>query len=107
MIKNLLVNAGDARDVGLIPGSGRSPGGGHGNLLQYSRLGNAMVCGAWWTTVHGSQKSWMQLSTQDLKEEYLLILGRPSNWVLKAYLETLQMGDAHDLENLWQTAPLS
>ena len=100
MVKNLPVKAGDARDVGLIPGSGRSPGGGHGNLLQYSRLGNAMVWGAWWTTVHGSQKSWMQLSTQDLKERYLLILGRPSSRVLKAYLETLQMGDAHDLENL-------
>ena len=36
MVKNLPTNAGDVRDVGLIPGSGRSPGGGHGNPLQYS-----------------------------------------------------------------------
>ena len=100
VVKNLPANAGDAGDVGLIPGSGRSPGGGNGNPLQYSLLGNAMVSGAWWTTVHGSQKSWTQLSMQDFKEAYPLILGRPSNQVLTAYLETLQMGYAHDLENL-------
>ena len=42
MVKNLLVNAGDIRDTGWIPGSGRSPGGGHGNPLQYSCLENPM-----------------------------------------------------------------
>ena len=42
MIKNLPANAGDVRDSGLIPGPGRSPGGGHGNLLQYSCLENPM-----------------------------------------------------------------
>ena len=46
MIKNLPANAGDARDVGSIPGLGRSPGGGNGNLLQYSCLGNPMNRGA-------------------------------------------------------------
>ena len=40
MVKNLLTNAGNVRDVGLIPGSGRSPGGGHGKPLQYSCLEN-------------------------------------------------------------------
>ena len=40
VVKNLPASAGDARDVGLIPGSGRSPGGGNGNPLQYSCLGN-------------------------------------------------------------------
>ena len=40
MVKNLLANAGDIRDVGLIPGSGRSPGGGHGSPFQYSCLEN-------------------------------------------------------------------
>ena len=45
--KNLPVNAGDIREVGLIPGSGRSPGGGHGNPLQYSCLENPMDRGAW------------------------------------------------------------
>ena len=42
MVKNLPASAGDVRDVGLIPGSGRSPGGGHGNPLQYSCLENPM-----------------------------------------------------------------
>ena len=43
---------------GLIPGSGRSPGGGRGNPLQYSCLENPMDTGAWWATVHGVSKSW-------------------------------------------------
>ena len=46
---------------GLIPGSGRFPGGGHGNPLQYPCLENPMVRGAWWATVHGVTKSWTQL----------------------------------------------
>ena len=54
-VKNLPVNAGD---VGSIPGSGRSPGGGNGNLLEYSCLENSMVRGAWWAIVHGAAKSW-------------------------------------------------
>ena len=45
-------NSGDIRDVGLIPGSGRSPGGGHGNPLQYSCLENLMNRGDWRATVH-------------------------------------------------------
>ena len=43
---------GDMRDLGLIPGSGRSPGGGHGNLLPRSYLGNPKDRGPWWATVH-------------------------------------------------------
>ena len=50
--KDPLANAGDIRDMGLIPGSGRSPGGGHGNPLQFSCLENPMDRGAWWTTLH-------------------------------------------------------
>ena len=46
-------NAGDARDTALISGSGRFPGGGHGNPLQYSCLGNPMDRRSWWATVHG------------------------------------------------------
>ena len=49
-------------DLSLIPGSGWSPGGGHGNLLQYSCLENPMNRGAWWATVHGAAKSWTWLS---------------------------------------------
>ena len=45
-------NAGAARDVGLIPGLGRSPGGGHSNPLQYSCLENPVDRGAWWAMVH-------------------------------------------------------
>ena len=52
MFKNPPANAGDIRDVGLIPGSGSSPGGGHGNPLQYSCLENLMDRGAWRATVH-------------------------------------------------------
>ena len=52
MVKNLPANAGDAGDMGLIPGSGRSPGGRNGNPLQYSCLENPMDRGAWWATVH-------------------------------------------------------
>ena len=63
VVKNLPANAGDIRDVGLIPGSGRSPGGGNGNPLQYSGLGNPMDRGAWWATVNGVTKSWAQPST--------------------------------------------
>ena len=48
VVKNLPADAGEVRDVGLIPGSGRSPGDGHGNSLQYSFLENPMDRGAWW-----------------------------------------------------------
>ena len=57
MVKNLSENAGDLRDTGLIPGSGRSPGGGHGNPLQYSRLENPMDREAWQATIHKGIKS--------------------------------------------------
>ena len=52
MVKNLPAEAGDARDLGLIPGSGRSPGEGNGNPLQYSCLESPMDRGAWRATVH-------------------------------------------------------
>ena len=54
-------NAWDFRDSGLIPGSERSPGGGHGNPLQYSCLENPMDRGAWNAMVHRVTKSWIQL----------------------------------------------
>ena len=52
VIKDPPANAGEAGDEGLIPGSGRSPGGGNGNPLQYSYLENPMDSGAWQATVH-------------------------------------------------------
>jgi len=54
--------AGDAEDVGLIPGLERSPGEGNGNLLQHSRLENPVDRGAWQAIVHRVAKSWTQLS---------------------------------------------
>ena len=52
MVKNPLANAGYVGEVGSIPGLGRSPEGGHGNLLQYSNLENPMDRGVWRATVH-------------------------------------------------------
>ena len=56
VIKNLSANAGNAREEGLIPGSGRSLGAGNGTPLQYSCLENPMDRGAWWPTVHKVSK---------------------------------------------------
>ena len=66
VVKNLLANAGDVRDMGLIPGLGRSPGEGHDNPFQQSCMENPMDRGAWWATVHRvtkSQTGLKQLST--------------------------------------------
>ena len=57
VVKNLPAIAGDIRDTDSMPGSGRSPGGRHGNPLQYSCLENPMDRGAWQATVHGVAKS--------------------------------------------------
>ena len=62
MVKNLPANEGDAGDVGSIPGSGRSHGGGNGNPLQNFCLENPMDQGAWQATVHVVTKSQTQLS---------------------------------------------
>ena len=59
VVKNL-------RDVGSIPGWGRSPEGGNGNPFQYSCLENSMDRGAWWATAHGATKSWTRLSAHTL-----------------------------------------
>ena len=59
---DLPANVGDTGDVGLIPGSGRSPGEGNDDPLQYSCLGSPMDREAWPATVHGVAKSWTQPS---------------------------------------------
>ena len=61
VIKNLPANTGGIRNLGSIPGSGRSPGGGHGNPLQYFCLENPKDRGAWRATVHRVTKSWTRL----------------------------------------------
>ena len=57
MVKNPSANAGDIRDAGSKPGSGRSPGEANGYLLQYSCMENPLDRGAWWSTVHRVAKS--------------------------------------------------
>ena len=77
MIKDTPVNAGDSRDVGSIPGLGRSPGLGNGNPLQYSCQENSMDRGAWWATVHEVAESDMteQLSVHTHTHKIYWIFG--------------------------------
>ena len=78
MVKNPLVNAGDARDAGPTPGLGRSPGVGNFNLLQYSCLEHPKDRGAWWATVHRvTKESDMTLVTrqQQQKANKIIISG--------------------------------
>ena len=63
VVKNPPANAGVSSDTRLIPGSGRSPGGGNGNPLQYSCLGNPLDRGSWWAAVCGVAESQTRLST--------------------------------------------
>ena len=69
MVKNSPAKAGDLRDVGSFPGLRRSPGRGHGNLLQYSCLENPMDRENWQATVHGVAKSWTRLKRQCAKKK--------------------------------------
>ena len=62
MVNNPPAKAGDIRDAGSMPGSGKAPGGGPGNPLQHSCLDNPMDRGAWRVIVHGVTKSWAGLS---------------------------------------------
>ena len=65
VVKNLPANAGDEGNMGSVPGSGRSPGVGNCNPLQYACLENSMDRGDWWATVHGVAKSqtWLNVHT--------------------------------------------
>ena len=84
VIKNLIANAGDVRDMGSIPGSGRSLEEGNGNLLKYSCLENSMDRGHWWAMVHKVTKSWTQLRRLNTQRDQECVcinpnfLGHPS-----------------------------
>ena len=85
MVKNLPSNAGGIRDVGSIPGSGRSPGGGNGSPLQYwrnSSLENPMDRGAWWVTVCGLAKSrtWLKWLSMHIRKLINSFSGVPGLW---------------------------
>ena len=77
VVKNLPANAGDTRDVGLIPGSGTSLRVGNGNPLQYSCLENSIGKGAWWVTVCGVPKnqSWLSIHTHSWLIIHLFVSG--------------------------------
>ena len=66
MVKNPPANAGDIGDLGLIPGLGRSPGGGHGHSLQYSCQENPIDRGTWWDTVHRVTKNLIYIESYDI-----------------------------------------
>ena len=68
VVKNPPANEGAARDARLIPELGRSPGGGNGNPLQYSCVGNAIDRGAWQIIVYGVAKSWIQLKQMSMHQ---------------------------------------
>ena len=77
--KELPANAGDLREVGSMPWSERSLGGGYGNPLQYSCLKNPIDKEIWWTAVHGVTNSWTQLN--DLARKHASL--RASNFLLE------------------------
>ena len=86
VVKNLPANAGDTRNVGLIPGMGSSPRGGYGDPLQYSWLKDPMDRGAWRAIVPGVSKSWTCLKwlSVHVVSHYLLKLAFPKFRLLKA-----------------------
>ena len=84
--KNPPTNAGDIRDTGSTPRSGRSPGGGQGNSLQYSRLENPIDRGAWRATVHSVAKSQGQLK-QFSTQAHMFEGTRRKGWVFRYSLD--------------------
>ena len=79
VVNNPPANAGDVEDMGLIPGSGRSPRGRNGNPVQFSCLENLMNKGSWWATVHGVSKTrtrLKQLSTPAIELTFPALQGR-------------------------------
>ena len=111
VVKNLPTNAGDIRDVGSIPGLGRSPGEGVGNSLRYSCLENFMDRGAWWATVHGSQRighnwatfrtgiMWMKLGKKSNSLPSVISHGYSARQLLKFYFKESQY-------NGWVVSPV-
>ena len=96
MVKNPPANAGDTRDVGSISESGRSPGVGNSNLLQYSCLENSMNRGAWWATIHGIAKSWTWLSDWGLSTINHSV---EKSWLVRAYQVKSAPGNILDQSN--------
>ena len=85
--------ASNAGDLGSIPGSGRSPGEGNGNPLQYSCLENPMGGGAWWTTVHGVAKRRTRLSdfSHSLSEFFSYCIPQIQNFCLVLFIVSVSL----------------
>ena len=86
VVKNPPANTGDIRDISLIPGSQRFPGGGHGNPLQYSCLENHMDRRAWWATVHRITQSqtWLKQFSVLPSKEYFINLSYDNHFIRAA-----------------------
>ena len=94
MVKNLPTHTEYARDASSVPGSGRPPGEGNGNPLQYSCLENPMDGGVWWATVHGVAKSWTRMSDFTLLHFNVLM-------VFKAVaIEEIKQGECRERRGL-------
>ena len=104
-VKNPPANAGDKRHVGLIPGSGRSPGEGNGNPLQYSCLENPMDRGAWRVTVHGATRvghDWSDLQcthTSHFLIKVLVVLSSFNSYLCKLFVKRLKGSTGHKMVN--------
>ena len=102
VVKNPSARAGDVRDMGSTPGSGRSPGGGNGNPLQYSCLENPIDRGTWRTTVHEVTvgQDW-----SDLAHTHCMCLGehQAQSWALWLRLVTLQSPNIPILTCHWSS----
>ena len=99
VVKNLLSNA---RDIGSIHRSGRSPGGGNGNSLQYSCLGNSMHRGAWQATAHGVAKSQTQLNNNHNNNKWTIICQKiyqcKTHWEVSRNMQSIKMSQK---ETVW------
>ena len=111
MVKNTSASAGYTRDMDLITGLGRSPGGRLGNPFQYSCLGNPMDRGAWWAAVHRVTKSWTQVKRLSSHAKAVNTINQSDGldtwwrgFPLRALLETIS---AASLLRLAQTSGLS
>ena len=105
VVKNLPANSGDARDVGWISGSERSPGRGNGNPLLHSCLENPMDRGAWQVTFYGAAKSWTRMSIHAPTSPFWTLsnLGGSSSSVISVCLFILFMGFLQ--QECWRESP--
>ena len=109
VVKNLPANAGDMSDLGSIPGWGRSPGGGHGNPLQFSCLENLMDRGAWWAKDQGVAKRRTRLkrlsmhSQEYYRRKFLVLKGRETGSSLSHLIQRGFLGRKSTSGLVWFT----